>query len=246
MTYKSYRTYTDRVAQKLCLGWVALLLGLPSVVSANAIIGDPVDWDSNPPSEAWTALGTSLNPDTPEVSSGSGGDGNWLKITFPGDIDPGPGTHWYETVKGPSTDLFALTWETDYWIEFDFWANDVVPDTLQVRWGADGTGRTWGNTVYPSGVGSWSTLKTDTFASFEDWKLTPLVDQDMFVADLGAIDWIGVYIFRDGTDQEIYGVDDFKLMVPEPAEYLMLAAALLTALLVMRRQKLLPAPVKIA
>jgi hypothetical protein len=241
MTNKSYKVYADKAARMLCLGWAVLLLAFPSAARANAIIGDPVDWDDNEPSEAWAALGSSAT-----VIENTAGADDFLQITFPGGIDPGPGPQWYETVTGPSVDLFALTWETDYWVEFDFWADSVLPDTLQVRWGADGSGRTWANDVTPSGVGSWQTLKTDTFSSFENWKLSPLVDQDDFLADLGSIDWIGVYIFRDGTDEEIYGVDDFKLMVPEPAEYLMLAAALLTAFLVMRRQKLLPVPVKIA
>jgi len=219
----------------------SVALVLPSVLLADAIVGDPIDWDAYSPSVAWAPIGSSATA----VENDSGAD-DYLEITFPGGIDPGPGAHWYETIKGPSDDLFALTWEQDYWIEFDFWANDVVPDTLQVRWGADGSGRTWGNTVSPSGVGSWGTLKTDTFSSYENWKLSPLVDQDDFLADLGSVDWIGVYIFRDGTDEEIYGVDDFKLMVPEPEEYLMLAAALLTAFLVMRRQKMLPEFVRAA
>lgn len=234
MICKSHRAHLIAAA-------CAVAFLLPSALLADSIVGDRVDWDTYGPSEAWSAIGTSLDPDVPAVSTGSGGDGNWLKITFP-DISasPGPGAHWYETVRGPSDDLFALTWETDHWIEFDFWADSTLPGTLQVRWGDDDSGRTWGNTVSPSSIGGWGSLKTDTFSSFENWKLSPLVDQDDFLADLGSVDWIGVYIFRDGTDEEIYGVDDFKLMVPEPEEYLMLAAALLTAFLVMRRQKMLP------
>ena len=161
-----------------------------------------------------------------------------MQIDFPGGIDPGPGSQWYETISTPSTDLFAGTWITDYWIEFDFWADDVVPDVLQVRWG-NNEGNTWGNVIDTSGMGtgSWTALGSDSFLDVEDWRLDPFATQGEFLTDLGSIDWIGIYIGRAGTDAEMYGLDDFKLMVPEPAEYLLLFAALGTALIAIRRKK---------
>jgi len=214
----------------------------PSVLLANSIVGVPVDWDTYPPSPDWSALSGEA---TLLETTGNGNATDWLQITFE-DIGSTPGADWFDTVSGESSDLFALTWETDYWIEFDFWAGDVLPETLQVRWGVDG-GRTWGNTVSPvAGVDSWGTIRTDSFSDYLNWQINPLDDEGEFLADLGAIDWIGVYIFRDGTDEEVYGVDDFKLMVPEPEEYLMLIAALVTAVLVLRRQRLATVPVKVA
>ena len=213
---------------------VLLLLAGSSVSTANIIIAKH-DWDVTPASGKgnWAAQGNSAtvkeNTDNPSD--------NYLQISFPGGIDSGPGDQWYETISTPSADLFAGTWLTDYWIEFDFWANDVIPDTLQVRWHGTSSDTVYGNTLSPSGVGSWQTLKTSTFTSVDDWKLSPAANQDDFLADLDSIDWIGVYIFRDGTDAELYGIDDFKLMVPEPAEYLMLLAALVTVGLVLRRQR---------
>jgi len=222
-----------------------LTFALPLVAHADSIIGDPVDWDDNPASGlgSWTRLGS--EPSTSIAENTDTASDHFLQITFDSGIDPAPGAHWYETVKGPSDDLFALTWETDYWIEFDFWAKDTPPDTLQIRWGDDTSGRIWGNTVTSSGLG-WSSLRTDSFSNHLDWRLNPAHTASDFTDDLASIDWIGVYIFRDGTDEEIYGVDDMKLMVPEPEEYLMLAAALITALLVMRRRQQATVPVKIA
>ncbi len=237
MTHESYRfDVGGKLACRLGVACVVLALAIPLAAHADAIIGDPVDWDTNEPITPWTALGTSAT-----VIENTADADNFLEITFPASADL------YETAKGPSGDLFALTWQADYWIEFDFWADSTLPDTLQVRWHGTDRGFTWGNTVTPSGIGSWGTLRTDSFSKYEDWNLPESeANEADFLADLGSIDWIGAYIYRDGSDKEIYGVDDFKLMVPEPEEYLMLAAALITALLVMRRQKMQPEQVKAA
>ncbi len=232
MTYKSHRSFWGSI--KSYLGAVALCLffAMPMLASADVIIAEH-DWDNTPDPNTWTPDGSSAS-----VSVANDGD-DFLQISFPGGIDPGPGAQWYETVSTPSDDLFAGTWTTDYWIEFDFWADDVIPDTLQIRWGENDSGRTWGNTIDTASlsVDSWGTLRTDTFSDFDDWKIDPFATSEQFLTDLGSIDWIGVYIFRDGTDAELYGVDDFKLMVPEPAEYLLLFAALGTALVAIRRKK---------
>jgi hypothetical protein len=217
---------------------ISFLMSIPVQVSANAIIAIH-DWDVTPDSSDnglgnWAAQGSSA---TVSENTGNISD-NYMEISFPGGIDSGAGDQWYETVSTPASDLFVGTWITDYWIEFDFWAQDVVPDTLQIRWGNTDSDRTWGNTITgSSGVGNWDTLRSDTFADYTDWKLDPYATEDQFMEDLEGIDWIGVYIFRDGTDAELYGVDDFKLMVPEPAEYLMLFAALGAAVMVIRRKK---------
>lgn len=233
MAYRHQRPFGSSI--KSCLGAVALCLfvAMPVLVSADVIVAIH-DWDTTPDPNTWGPDGASAS-----VAVANDGD-DFLQISFPGGIDPGPGDQWYETISTPSADLLAGGWITDYWIEFDFWADDVVPDTLQIRWGNDDVGgNTWGNTIDTSGIGidSWGTLRTDTFSDFSDWQLAPFVDQADFLADLDSIDWIGVYIERAGTDAEVYGIDDFKLMVPEPAEYLLLFAALGTALVAIRRKK---------
>jgi hypothetical protein len=213
---------------------------LTFTAQADTIVGTPIDWDYNVPTPAWGAI---VGDATVAISGPSEGNTtDWLKITLPTDKT--------DTVKGEAADLFAGTWQSDYWVEFDFWAQgDNPPLALEVRW-ADAAGdRIWGNTIESAAVGSgdWNTLRSDPFAfSASNWDLKSGTGGDAadFLADLNAIDWIGVSISTDGFDSGVYGVDDFKLMVPEPAEYLMLAAALITALLVMRRQKLLPAPLQ--
>jgi len=233
MTHKSYKSCLGCCMRSLSIG--AAVMMLPLQLCANSIVAVH-DWDVTPASGLgnWARQGTSAT-----ISENTAGADDYMQILFPDGIDPGPGDQWYETVSTPASDLFVGTWITDYWIEFDFWAEDAVPDTLQIRWGNNDTDRTWANTITGgSGVGSWDTLRSDTFSDFNDWKMDPFVTQDDFITDLGSIDWIGVYIYRDGTDEEVYGVDDFKLMVPEPAEYLMLFAALGTAVMVIRRRKL--------
>jgi hypothetical protein len=58
----------------------------------------------------------------------------------------------------------------------------------------------------------------------------------MFLSDLSSIEWIGIYIERTGAGAQDYGLDNFNLMVPEPSEYAMLAAALMGAWIFLRRR----------
>ncbi|MBT3193667.1 MAG: PEP-CTERM sorting domain-containing protein [Verrucomicrobia bacterium] len=236
MTYRSYNSYVV----KIC---TALALALPVSALANAIVGTPIDWDANPPTAAWAAQG---DPAAATVSENDSGADDFLQISF-ADISMDPGATWDETASGAASDLFAGTWDTGYWVEFDFWAESVVPASLQIRWADSDAedGRYWANTITPGGTG-WSSLRTDPFSDLASWRTSPFVDAADLLEDLESIDWIGVYIFRDGTDAEVYGVDDMGLMVPEPAEYLMLAAALATALLVVRRQRLGAVSVQVA
>ena len=212
--------------------WGMLMTLLASVVSVSAgsIVGI-IDWDT-PPATGWISDDAAVAVST---TSGSGGDGQWLRIDFD-DGDPAD-----VLVSGSAADLFAGTWRSEYWIEFDFWAETTLPDMLQVRWGAEGSTNIWGQTVTPSGgVGTWQTLRATSLGDDANWDIG-LGDPSEYLADLSSIDWIGVYIDRGTTSgADSYGVDDYSLMVPEPAEIMMLAAAFGVGLLVWRRMRLVP------
>ena len=227
MAHKYHSSYVciSRLRSALGAGLVSLVFIMPTVVIADVIIAEH-DWDT-------TGIGSWDSQDGNSTVTDNTG---YLQISFPLGA-PGLGES-YDTVSTPKDDLFAGTWTTDYWIEFDFWAQDVVPDTLQIHWGAE-SGNTWVNAIDTSGVGidSWASLRTDTF-DYENWSSGPYeIEESEFLTDLNDINWIGIYIERGGSGAELYGVDDFKLMVPEPAEYLLLFAALGTAVIAMRRKK---------
>lgn len=209
--------------------WV-LFAAVPAA-EANIIIAIN-DWDTAPASGlgSWSARGSSatVSENIDDTSD------HYMEIKFPS----GGGSGSEETVSTPSDDLFAGTWLTDNWIEFDFWASNTLPDTLQIRWHGTASDTVYGNTVTPvAGAGGWQTLKSATFSSVDDWSLGQGANQSDFLADLESIDWIGAYMYQDGSDSRLYGIDDFKLMVPEPSQYLMLAAALLAVLLLLRQQR---------
>jgi hypothetical protein len=208
-----------------------LIVMQATVGRANTIVGDPADWDTNPADGVgtWVRLGTAAT--VGEDTFTTPGD-HFLTIDFSGAEA--------DTVRGDAVTLFTGTWQTEYWIEFDFWASET-PAALEVRWADnDGAGRVWHNTVSPGGAGSWNTLRTDSFSDYTNWKDAEGWSQENFLNDLDSIDWIGVYISHADADGGSYGVDDFQLMVPEPSEYAMLAAALMTAVFVMRRKRLNP------
>ncbi len=207
----------------------ALMMGVVPLFAGTTV--GIIDWDANPPDTAWVAdpgsVAVSTNTTTPVDK--------WLQIVFD-DSDP-----LAVLVRGPANDLFAGTWSSESWIEFDFWSDGAsVPESLEVRWANAGDTNVWGYALTPAPGSGWQTLRTESFGNVADWNSNSLGDPNDFLADLQSIDWIGIYIERTGTGNASYGIDDVSLMVPEPAEILMLAAAFGVGLLVFRRMRLVP------
>lgn len=190
--------------------------------------GDLQDWYSGDP---WSTLS---NPG----SGGTEGDG-YLNIHMDATSELPP-AEWFALAKVDAVNCFAGTWESSMWVEFNFWANDVEPGYVQVRWGGD-SGETWRNTIFDSAESTmqtqtWTHLMSAQFESYEDWDYGGGSQQE-FVDDLASIDWIGVYIWRDSTVAQDYGLDDFNLMVPEPAEWTMILVSVAATVLSMRKRR---------
>ena len=216
-----------------CLAAAILLAAVPPA-PAYIILGSNT-WDSS--AEDWhsTFHPTDLTPQS------SGGHPNgWLQISFPAiTADPPPaGTDpaWYDMLYTPATNLFTGTWATNMWVQFDFWSSNEVANTLQVRWQSATNDYVWSYNLTPSSTQTWATFATP-FADWTQWILGPGATQDKYLSDLATIDWIGVYIYRTGTNAQTYGLDNWDLMVPEPAEFLLLGAALVVSLWSLRRQR---------
>lgn len=212
--------------------WLPVLLSLllPGMAAGSTIVGI-VDWDTLSPSTNWTVRegAADLTVQGPE-------DRRWLEISMPA----GATNAW---VAGRAADLFVGTWDASSWIEFDFWASNAIPETLELRWGAEGD-TTWRIGVTPyTGAGAWQTLQTPMLGETDMFQ-NPGLDEDDFLADLAAIDWIGLYLYQDGASDQVYGLDNVKLMVPEPAELALAAAALSVVLLTLHRKRFLPAPLR--
>ncbi len=212
----------------------ALVMLCGAAAQAGIILGVQ-DWDITPAEGLgnWTTAGTAatLSENTTDPNN------HWLQISFPAAVDPEPGPHWDETVRVPAADLFVGTWDTSMWISFDFWAESSVPETLQVRWAATDSDFEWGYSLSGVSIGSWTRF-TAPLSDWESWKLDPFANVDAYLNDLETINWIGVAIERSGSlDAEVYGLDDFALMVPEPAEIaLLLAAVMAVGLTVLKRR----------
>jgi hypothetical protein len=208
---------------------LAAILVAASVVSCRAgVIVAQNNWNLPGPG-GWSADLQSWVI-TPLGNPGSGGITNsgFLRIDMPASGDPG---HVDAEATASAATLFAGTWETNMWIEFDFWAQYTEPVYVQVAWGSTND-TVWADTVFDSttdtmSTQSWTRLTSASFMSYADWG--GWYDQQTFLDDLSAIDWIGVFIRRGGIGDQLYGLDDLNLMVPEPSEIAVLAVALLAA-----------------
>jgi hypothetical protein len=210
--------------------------------TAGAIIvpgSQTFDWDTHPSAGVgdWTVLGSAAGIGE---GSGSGGSGDWLQIDFP-DVSGDPGAVWYDTIYVPADNLFAGSWDSSMFLEFDFFAEDAPPAGLEVRFGVDG-GNTWGFDVDMSGMetDNWQTFQA-SLSDWEDWRINPFLTEDDYLADLEGLDWIGIYLYRDGPGEHTFGLDDFNLMVPEPAEIAFLGGALAAIMASVRKRKKSPA-----
>jgi hypothetical protein len=212
------------------------LAGSAPISLASMILGQS-DWDSG--AEPWTEE-TGYDYATIDTD----GTPAWLLVTFP--ANPGSPPEDLEIVQTAATTLFAGSWAQnpagDFWVEFDFMAEDVVPDEVAVYW--SGNGNMWGYTVFDANT---DTMTLDSWVHFETiglssnvyglWSLSPFVNEDDFLADLQSIDWIGVYIDRGDTVVENYRIDNFQLWVPEPAELAFLGFAVVSTAASLRRRR---------
>lgn len=182
-----------------------------------------VDWDTY--TAGWTNeygdhTWTSLN-----VQTNGGNPDGWMEITFPATTSSELlEDEWYDVVHMSASNLFAGPWNPGLTIEFDFWASNTAPHALQVQWKSVGNPNIWSYVLAPPAADTWTVMRAP-LSDWQDWQYTGATE-DQFLADLSTIDWVGVYIWRESAEEERYGLDNVRLQVPEPAEWIMLAAAL--------------------
>lgn len=167
--------------------------------------------------------------------------GDYLRISF-AEIDaplPDLVKEIVRTDAAPATSMFVGNYRDTGigWTTFKFLAEDVEPGFAQLRW-TSGT-HTWRYSLDGIDIG-WNTFKI-TFDYDAGWIGGPgWNNEDQFLTDLAAVDWIGIYISRGGADitmAQNYGLDSFQLFVPEPGQINMLCAAGLALLLTLRRKR---------
>jgi len=221
----------------VCPAVVLALCLLAGAAAAGTIVGE-FDWDdAGAGADGWTADESWV--DLSRAGAGGVGDSGYLRIEF-ADTSELPPTEWFAMPQVDASSLFAGNWESDMWVEFDFFAEDIEPQYVQVRWAATND-RVWRATVFDSGAQSmmtntWTRLSSARFESYEDWDYGGGTQED-FVMDLASIDWIGVYVFRNTSAAQDYGIDNFRLMIPEPSQVVMLLGSALSAVLTLRRRR---------
>jgi hypothetical protein len=219
-----------------------MAVSLLSTGTASANVITDYTWDG--PAQDWTAEYGDVNLSHP--GSGGNPDG-WLTITFPETTAPEIlEDEWSDVIMIDASDFFVGNWTPNMFVSFDFWASNAIPKNLQLQfhstnenvWGYNVTDRVTSTQV-------WTTVQVGLGYENAWGPLTGFDDtEEQFLADLASIDWIGVYIFRDSNEPEVYGLDNFSLLIPEPGEWAMLAAVLAAAMMGGRRREdeLQPSP----
>ena len=214
------------------LSIVFILLFSVSLARADVMLGEdnfnshPTDWTKE---YSWSSISDPV--------TGGVGDSGWLRVTFPATANPeAAGDDWYNIVHMPAQNLFAGAWTNASWVEFDFWASNYSPTRLQVQWKATTNANIWGYVLNPtSNTNQWDHY-TAPLNNVDDWHYTGGT-LDQYLSDLNSIEWIGVYIWRNTGDEQIYGIDNYQLWIPEPAELSLLAAAIITTISTIRRRR---------
>jgi len=214
----------------LALGALGFAWSLP--VEADVILGSD-NWDDA--SQGLAGWQSASGSSVVSRQDPGGTPGGWMQIAFP-EIDPfsSPGSSWYDLAYTPATNLFAGTWTTNMFVQFDFWASNQIPNQVAVRWQSLTNSYVWSHSVSIDSLQTWSSMSA-SLSDWQSWVLGPGASEDMFLSDLASINWIGVYIERNGAGAQNYGLDNFDLMVPEPGEVTMLVVALISAWGLQRR-----------
>lgn len=214
--------------------FAALVSSFALSAHADGVLGSH-NWDMG--SHGWT---NAFNfADTSQSPTG-GNPFGMLNISFDPTAAPEVfEAEWFDVIRVDAASLFAGNWATNQQIRFDFFAADQRPHDLQLQFGST-NGNIWSVnvTAQVTQTQTWTTVRANM--NFSDaWGPLPGFNDtaDQFLADLGSIDWVGLYIFREEAAAENYGLDNFTLHVgvPEPGEYAMLIAALCVVFLACRR-----------
>lgn len=207
---------------------VAAAVCLAGSARAEVILGQH-DWNSGPETGwdnlyNWTSLDNGVNQ-------------NWLQVTFPTTSSPESGQdEWYDVIYVQAADLFAGTWTPSMSLRFDFFADDVTPQALQVQWQSSASSSIWGATLTPAPTTDVWTRYELSLSNWQDW-MFPGATEDQYLSDLSTIDWIGINIVRTGAGAQVYGLDDVTLTIPEPPEMVMLGSAILVSLCALRQRR---------
>lgn len=219
---------------------LSLFLFLDNILMADIIIGSN-DWDNIPIPNTWNSQ---YGNATVNVEGSGGNPGKWLSITFP-QISDIPGDHWWDIISTPASSLYPGSWGTNFYINFNFIAKDIEPTYMLLHFADDSTDRIWSYLVYDAetsdiNLNSWTNF-TASFANWEDWRVwSPDYTPETYLADLASIDWIGIYIYRRGTSQQVYGLDNFELwqgyVIPEPSGFLLAGMAVILCIRAVRKR----------
>jgi hypothetical protein len=227
---RNQATGTSRSCRRGAL--VFLFAGLLAHPAAAGLILGQYDWDT-----ANTNWQTDHGFAELQRIPTNGHPNGWLEFVLPAttNSDYDAPNQW-DIAKVDASSLFAGGWRTNMWIEFDFWSTNTTPPAVQVRWQSSLTNYVWAYNVSPLAGGGWNTLRAP-LANWDDWNTLGGGSLEQYLDDLATIDWVGVYIHRTGLGAETYGLDDFRLMVPEPGQLLMLGTTLAVSWLSLRRQR---------
>ena len=223
---------TKRKTRRYQLLIAVCFLLFVSSAHANIKLVASNDWESG--SHDWTSMyGVGSISEEVTMAGETGAEITFTASDFPET----------DIFRVDATNLYAGSWTNQGMasIEFDFWASNETPSEVAIRWSSSTSSYVWGQDVSIGGLGWTSDIELyfDS-GNWTDWRwdFNPSLSSDIFLSDLGSIDWIGVYIISDGSDAtEIYGIDNFQLWVPEPSQYIMLAATAITAFSSLRRRR---------
>ena len=193
--------------------------------------------------EDWTAAGTAGWVNTSPIGSGiaalsnPGGAGGYLQIRFPARGGPPPPPTAEEDVIYNTGAAYTgnFTNAPGLGVRFNFDAVDMLPSSLQLYMRA-ASGREWLYGFDVAEVGVWQTFEAlFNFNYGHGWSGGT---EAQFNSDIASISAIGILI-ESAVDlgKQDYGLDMWKYFIPEPATWCLLAAALLSAGIPLRRRR---------
>lgn len=223
----------------LLQGMTALAL-LCSAARAGIVLEDPVMWSNAPPTtESWgsnaptvgTGLATVDNPGTGGAGEGEG----FLRITFQQqDAPPQFEEDVVWTQDGAYTGDYRAVNEPDLGIQFNFYAEDLLPGSTIIFIHSASNDTLWEHSFDQTVLGGWQ----QHAIKFSDGNWLGPGSQEDFWEDLATVDWIGVLVERSlDTREQQFGLDNWTyLAIPEPGTTLVLTAALCSMAITFRRR----------
>lgn len=178
--------------------------------------------------------------------AGAGSQGVWMNTTWVNSdvINKSEGSvskRWVDVFSKDAVNMFAVTFDEGMWPSMSLWASNNAYEATMSQWSTEGSNLVWKHSVFDVSAHDMesqvlTSSRADYLLNKTDLSMAFLTEQHL-IDELTSVDWVGIRIWRGEMSSDRYGIDSSHLMIPEPAEIILLLFAGISSFMTLRRKR---------